>query len=211
MNDKTENLFRSTGNWQIKFTLSIDLNSDVSWKQLFCSMSSQCTAEYTFEKAFQLPGHRPVVRRTAPARLARLAANHIQVALPLPHLHTWQAWRRTKLGGPGPAAHQLLAHCVICTGEWSKPQGRQRQPSCVMWTGVYKTHAYLCDLWDLTDSPGTKFSSLRSNFTGSSRFTGWQSKSQAKCQSQQHLFQTKKKILQENSNKQRFKQAHLAP
>ena len=40
---------------------------------------------------------------------------------------------------------------------------------------------------------------------------GWQSKSQAKCQSQQHLFQTKKKILQENSNKQRFKQAHLAP
>ena len=50
----------------------------------------------------------------------------------------------------------------------------------------------LCNLWDLTDSPGTELSSLRSNFTGFSRFTGWQFKSQAKCQSQERSFQRKK-------------------
>ena len=74
---------------------------------------SALQSEYTFEKLFQLLGHGPVVRRTAPARRARLAA--------LSHLDTWQQSHPTKLGGPDRPADQLLAHCVICLGEWSKP------------------------------------------------------------------------------------------
>ena len=90
---------------------------------------------------------------------------------------------RTKLGGPAarPINSWLTALTAQMNGLSLKAGEGNRAASCGQGFG----HA----------ANASGFSSPRSNFTGSSRSTGWQSKSQAKCQSecqsQEQLFEEK--------------------
>ena len=213
MNDKTfetpDHLFRSTGNWQIKFIhfKRSEFRRELKSIVFFAS----CTGKHCF-----VPCHHSALQNTHLKRLFsfRVTDQLCEGLLLLVLLVLLRIIFRLLflflifIPGKGGVERNLVGPAQRPINSWLTVSSAQvnglnlragegnRTASCGQDFShaavVYKTHAYLCDLWDLTGSPGIKFSSLRSNFTGSSRFTGWQSKSQAKCQSQQHLFQTKK-------------------